>query len=363
MNFTSRISMMISTGVIAVALGWMGLQGSASAQTAQPPTYEKKVVIGIFGGNLGQQLRTIIDGFTKPLGVETVYVEGTSNGLLAKVRAQRNEPQMDLFVGNDQTFALAKTLGLLAKLNPAIVTNLQYVRPGYKDRDGFGQFYEINPVGFVYRTDKFAEAGITLPAKWTLLSDPRLKGRVTLFSPTVSFGFHYLIGLALSAGTSEEDITPAWPEVANDMANGATVVTTPGQVDAMATRGDTWVYVSSAVRAKLLKEQGAPIGFSIPVGAPPIAFPNFMGPVRNAQHPQIAQMIVNYMISKQAQTEDAATGAIVPVNTQVELSPVLKQRLGFPPDKPIPEIHVLNVDAINAQLDEWVEKFNRGVAR
>ncbi len=360
MNRTIKLSSLLSTGVLALALGTLGLQGFAQAQAPKP---EKKVVIGIFGGNLGQQLRTVIDAYAKPLGVETIYVEGTSNGLLAKARAQRDAPQMDLFVGNDQTFALAKSLGLLAKLDTSIVTNLQYVRPGYKDRDGFGQFYEINPVGFVYRTDKFAEAGITMPANWSLLSDPRLKNRVTLFSPTVSFGFHYLIGVALAAGKNEQDIAPAWNELPKVMANGATVVTTPGQVDAMATRGETWIYVSSAVRAKLAKEQGAPIGFSIPQDAPPIAFPNFMGAVKNAQNPVIAQMIINHMISKQAQTEIATTGAIVPVNTQVELSPDLKQRLGFAPDKPLPAIHVLDVGAINAQLDEWVEKFNRTVAR
>jgi ABC-type Fe3+ transport system substrate-binding protein len=312
----------------------------AAAQDATAGKYEKRVVIGTFGGLLGQQLRGVIDGFAKPLGVETVYVEGTSNGLLAKARTERANPQMDLFVGNDQTFALAKSLGLLTKLDPKLIPNLAHVRPGYRDADGFGQYYEINPVGFVYRTDKFAQAGIPQPASWSLLSDPRLKGRVTLFPPTVSFGFHYLIGLAMAAGKDERDITPAWQELQKVIKSGANVVATPGQVEAMAIQGETWVYVSSAVRAKLAKDQGSPIGFAIPSDAPPIAFPNFIGPVMNAKNPVIAQMVINHLIGRAAQTELANSGAIVPVNTQVELSGELKQRLGFDPQKPIPEIRV-----------------------
>jgi putative spermidine/putrescine transport system substrate-binding protein len=336
---------------------------SAQAQSPEIPKDEKRVVIGTFGGLLGQQLRAIIDSYTKPLGIETVYVESTSNGLLAKVRAQRNNPQLDLFVGNDQTFLIAKSLGLIAKLDPKLVTNLKYVRPQYRDSDGYGQFYEINPVGFVYRTDKFAEAGIPKPTSWSALSDPKLKGRVTLFSPTVSFGFHYLIGLSLAAGKGESDISPAWTELTKVIDNQASVVTTPGQADDMAIRGESWVYVCSAVRAKLAKEAGTPIGFSIPTDAPPIAFPNFIAPVMNAKSPVLAQLIINHMISKAAQTDDVNTGAVVPVNTQVELSPELKDRLGFDPQKPLPAIHVLNVAAINKQLDGWVDRFNRAVTR
>lgn len=336
---------------------------AAEAQNPEIPKNEKRIVIGTFGGLLGQQLRAIIDGYAKPLGIETVYVEGTSNGLLAKVRAQRNNPQLDLFVGNDQTFLVAKSLGLIAKLDPKLVPNLQYVHPDYRDPDGYGQFYEINPVGFVYRTDKFAEAGIPKPTSWSMLSDPKLKGRVTLFSPTVSFGFHYLIGVSLAAGKNESDISPAWTELTKVMSNQAAVVTTPGQADDMAIRGESWIYVCSAVRAKLAKEAGTAIGFSIPTDAPPIAFPNFIAPVQNAKSPVLAQLIINHMIGKAAQIENINTGAVVPVNTQIELSPELKERLGFDTQKPLPKIHVLNVEAINKQLDGWVDRFNRAVTR
>ena len=332
------------------------------AQDAQVLKGEKRIVIN-FWWFTGKQLRAIIDPYTKQLGVEAVYVEGTSNGLLAKVRASRDNPQLDLFVGNDQTFEVAKSLGLLEKLDPQFVTNLKYINPDYRDSDGFGQFYEINPVGFAYRADKFAEAGIPKPTSWSAVLDPKLKGRVTLFSPTVSFGFHYLIGAALAAGKNENDISPAWDALATVMKNGGSVVTTPGQADDMLIWGDAWILVTSAVRTKLVKDGGTPVAFSIPTDAPPIAFPNFIAPVKNAKSPILAQLIVNYMVGKQAQIEDVNTGAILPVNEQIELSPELKESVGFEKDKPLPRFYVLDVKAINQNLDSWVDRFNRAVAR
>lgn len=328
---------------------------------AQEPKLENRVVVGIFGGLLGQQLRGFIDPYMKPLGVEVVYVEGTSNDHLAKVRAQRANPQTDLFVGNDQTFAVAKSLGLVAKIDPKLVPNIGKVRPEYRDKDGYGQFYEINPVGLVYRSDKFAEAKLD-PSSWMVYADPGLKGRGILFPPTVSYGFHLLIGLANGHKKDERDISAAWPDLQKIVANGAVVVPTPGQAEQMAGRGEGWVYVSSAARAQLLRDQGAPMGFSIPKEGT-IVFPNFMAPVANSKSPVAAQRILNHMLSKEVQGQLVQVGAVAPVSSEVELTPQLKARLGFDADKPLPTFDVLKVDAINDQLDQWVERFNRTVSR
>ncbi|MEJ0070630.1 MAG: extracellular solute-binding protein [Pseudomonadota bacterium] len=332
------------------------------AQSPAAPKLEDRVVVGIYGGLLGQRLRTAIDEFTKPLGVEAVYVEGTSNDLLAKARAQKSNPQMDLFVGNDQTFAVAKSLDLLEKLDPALMPNLAKVRPEFRDPDGYGQFYEINPVGLVYRTDKLAEVGLGKPSSWLVYVDPKLKGRGILFPPTVSYGFHFLIGLAMAAGKDERDITDAWTMMARVQANQPVILQSPGQAESVTGRGEAWVYVSSAERANLLAKQGEPIGFAAPSEGV-IVLPNFMAPTRHAKHPIAAQRVVDYMIGTAAQTTMTRQGAVAAVNGEVELTPELKQRMGFAPDKPLPPFHVLDVAAINRQLDDWVDRFNRMTSR
>lgn len=334
----------------------------AAGQTATEPKLQGRLVVGIFGGLVGQELREVIDGYAKPLGVEPVYVEGTANDLLAKARAQKGSPQMDVFVGNNQTFALAKSLELIEKLDPALVPNLARIRPEFRDPDGYGQYFELNPVGIVYRRDKFEEAKLEKPTSWLAYTNPALAGRGIIYPPTVSYGYHLLIGLAMGVGKDERDLTLAWPKLEQILANRAIVSPTPGQAETMAARGEAWMYVSPALRAKLARDQGTPIGFIIPSeGA--IVFPDFMAPVKGAKNPVAAQRVINHIISKEVQTKRARDVAVAPVNLDVELTPVLKELLGFDPNKPLPALHILNVDAINKQLDQWVDRFNRLASR
>lgn len=334
----------------------------AAAQTGADPKMQGRLVVGIFGGLVGQELREVIDGYAKPLGVEPIYVEGTANDLLAKVRAQKGNPQMDVFVGNNQTFALAKSLELIEKLDPALVPNLARIRPEFRDPDGYGQYFELNPVGIVYRRDKFEEAKIAKPTSWLAYTNPALAGRGIIYPPTVSYGYHLLIGLAMGVGKDERDVSTAWPKLEQIIANKAIVSPTPGQAETMAARGEAWMYVSPALRAKLARDQGTPIGFVIPSeGA--IVFPDFMAPVKGAKNPVAAQRVVNHIISKEIQTKRARDVAVAPVNMDVELTPALKEGLGFDANKPLPALHLLDVEAINKQLDQWVDRFNRLASR
>lgn len=347
--------------LLGALLGAFLIALPAGAQ-AQEPKSESRVVVGIFGGLLGQRLRAQIESYTKANGIEAVFVEGTGNDLLAKARAQKAAPQMDLFVCNDVTFQLAKSLDLLAKVDEKLAPNLAKVRPEWRDKDGYGQNYEINPVGLVYRTDKFDEAKLGKPTSFLVYADPGLKGRGILFPPTVSYGFHTIIGLAIAGGKDENDASPAWAAYQKIKANDPIISQTPGQAETTAGRGEGWIYVSSAERAHLLAKQGSPIGFSIAKeGA--IALPNCIAPTKGAKSPVAAMRVLNHMISKDVQTEMSTESAVAPVNAEVELPGPLKQRLGFDPDKPLPPLRPTDVVAVSRQLDDWVERFNRTFSR
>jgi putative spermidine/putrescine transport system substrate-binding protein len=341
---------------------FMLMSAAVFAQTSTESPMPGRLVVGMVGGLLGQELRGLIDAYAKPLGVETVYVEGTTNDLLAKVRAQKGNPQIDLFIGNDRTFALAKSLDLIEKLDPRLVPNLARVHPKFKDPDGYGQFFEVNTVGIAYRTDKFKEAGIEKPTSWRIYTDPALRGRGILFPPTVSFGYYFLIGLAMGDGKDERDMAPAWSRMEQVVANKPVVVPSPGQAEAIFERGEGWMYVIQAVRAKLARDQGAPIGFAIPKEGT-IVLLDFLAPVKGAKNQLAAQRVINHLIGKDIQTKRARDSAVAPVNMDVEMTAEIKATLGFEPDKPVPNLYVPDVAIINKNLDAWVDQFNRAVSR
>ena len=125
------------------------LAAPAGAQTpmgVQPGRAgEDRVVVAIFGGLLGRAIRENVALWARPLGVQTVFVEGSSGDLLAKLRAQRGAPQFDVALLNDQSFVIARNMGLIDKPDPAVVTNLATLRAGFGRADGFGVPYEVNP--------------------------------------------------------------------------------------------------------------------------------------------------------------------------------------------------------------------------
>ncbi len=167
----------------------------------------------------------------------------------------------------------------------------------------------------------------------------------------------------MAGGKDERDISGAWADFDKAVANKPLVAPSTGQAESMLMRGEAWLYVSSAARAKLSRDQGSPIGFSLPKEGSAIALPNFMAPVKNSKNPIAAQRVLNHLLSPEVQAKLAQVEGIVPVNSKVQLSADLKEQLGFDRDKPIPAMHVLDTDAINQQLDGWIERFNRSVAR
>ena len=333
---------------------------AATAQ-AQPKPAENRVVIATFGGLLGKAVRENVERFTKPLGIQAVFVESASADILAKVRAQRASPQFDLALLNDQTFVVARDLGLLAPIDPAEVPNAAALRPGLLGRDGYGAPYEINPVGYIYRRDKLAAAGVPVPDTWRSVLDPRLASRVVTYSFSTFYTPLQMVGLELSAGKTVRDSGEIWPFMERMKANRTIVVANPGQAEQLAKSGEAWVYAGTAERARLLRAQGVDIGFA-PAKDALLSLTNYMAPIRGAPHPVNAQRVLNWIIGTEVQTRMATEGAVVPVNAGVQLSPAAKERLGFAPDQDIPAFRDLDVPALNDQFGTWSERFDKTMA-
>ena len=333
------------------------LAGTGSA-TAQTKPGESRVVIAIFGGLLGKAVRENVEAYTKPRGIQAVFVESASADILAKIRAQQAAPQFDLALLNDQTFVVAKNMDLLARLDAAEAPNAAALRPGLLTADGYGAPYEINPVGYVFRRDKLQAAGVPVPDTWRAVLDPRLAGRVITFSFSTFYTPLQMVGLELSAGKTAHDDAEIWAFMRAIKANRTLVIPAPGQAEQLAKSGEAWVYACSAARGLLLRNQGVDVGFA-PAKDALMSLTNYIAPVRNAPHPINAQRVLNWIIGPEVQARLAQEGAVVPVNKDVVLSPELKARMGFDPAQPIPEFRALDVETLNENFGVWSEQFDK----
>lgn len=160
-------------GIIGAAL----LLPLSAMAISDPAAAENELVFSGFGGSLQKALQaTVIPAFEKKYNVKVIYVTGTSNQILAKVRAQKAKPQIDVIWANDTTHYQGKAEKLFAKLDPAQVTNLSQLYDFAKDPDGYGVVMGIQALQLEYNTKVFKEKGWAPPTSWLDLWGCEIQG-------------------------------------------------------------------------------------------------------------------------------------------------------------------------------------------
>jgi putative spermidine/putrescine transport system substrate-binding protein len=341
----------------AAAAGVLALPGVARGQ----PKLESEVVFACFGGALETMVRDqLAPPFEKATGCKVVLSVGTALSNLAKVQAAKDRPTIDVYWSNELTHAAGKKLGLFAKIDPAIVKNLDKIYDIGKDPDGVGVISSITALGIAYNKQKLAGAGIPPPTSWNDLWDPRLKGRVELTTFGVAFSQDFLVLVAKLHGGSEDNIKPGIEKIKQMKAQGIIgfLPATPAEMDKLLSQGAAWIAVEPTVRAYPLADQGLPIDFAYPKeGAG--AFANYFDVIRGAPHPMAAQAFVNYLLSEDAQLV-LAKQYYGPINKNVKLPPELAAKVPYG-DERLKSLVKINREKMNEKLDDWNEQWSREI--
>jgi len=98
--------------------------------------------------------------------------------------------------------------GFIEKINLDLVPNKQFLDA--KDFDSMKVASWVTHEGFLYRPDKFKEAGIPTPTRYSDLAHPKLAGRVAMIDIGQSGAVQFLVGAAIDGGGSESNLTPAY---------------------------------------------------------------------------------------------------------------------------------------------------------
>ena len=127
--------------------------------------------------------KQVTDAFTKATGIPTKLNDDSTGPLLAKVAAEKNNPQWGLlWVDGDQAFASLDQQGQLLPYTPSVTLSAQATTLVPAD-------HSYVPVGLtavhaiIYNT---AKAGGTVPQAWSDLLQPAYKGLVGMNNPAVS---------------------------------------------------------------------------------------------------------------------------------------------------------------------------------
>ncbi|MFQ3620843.1 MAG: ABC transporter substrate-binding protein [Spirochaetales bacterium] len=125
--------------------------------------------------------------FEKLTGIRVNYVRMSSGEALARIRAEKNNPQFDIWWGGPiDSFIAAKIEGLLEPYNSPNYANLLDPEK-YKDKENYWVGIYVGSLGFATNKNWLAaNPGIKAPTSWQDLLRPEFKGQIMVAHPSTS---------------------------------------------------------------------------------------------------------------------------------------------------------------------------------
>ncbi|AQZ63837.1 ABC transporter substrate-binding protein [[Actinomadura] parvosata subsp. kistnae] len=340
------------TRLLAAALALIGL---AACAPPSPAAQEGRLVVAGYGGSYQEAFeQAVLPDFEKTCGCRVTYIAGSSTDTVAKLKAQRDTPQIDVALIDDGPQAQAAAMGLLAPLDPAAVTRLAKVEKVARLPGDVGVGFAMTATGLAYNSEWYAEHDLPAPTKLSDLADPRLKGKVVLPSISNTYGVGALMLAARESGGTVEAGFAAIKKVA---ANAFTFDTT-ADVSNYFLQGQAVASVWGGSRVETLADKDFPIKFAYPEkGAIPLlATANV---VSKSPHAALAQKFVNALLEPAIQRKLAAEGYDGPTVTDATLDAALAKRVVGP--EQAAAMTPLDWKDVNGNRAAWTDRWTKEV--
>lgn len=341
------------TLVSLAALFAVGLASPAWSQT-------KTIYIGMNGGPMEKAYTSqVLPDFEKANNVHVVVVPGTSSDVLAKLLANRNNPQMHVVFLDDGVMARAVSLGVCEKLDDSPV--LKELYPFARMKGDIGAGVQLGMTGIGYNTKLFAAKGWAPPTSWMDFADPKYKGKVVFQSASSStFGLHGFLAINRILGGSETNVEPGFTKWASTVGpNVVEYIPNSAKLSEMVQTGEAAIFPLTPTAVGDLKDKGLPVAYASPKEGAVLLLVDVCV-VKNNPDPQLAQKLAQFLLSAPAQTEAAVAGKQIPTNRQATMPADMQKSLGDL-DQLVKKVTVVDWDAINARRAQWDSRWNRQI--
>ena len=171
---------------------------AAAAKGRPAPRLENELVFACNGGGTQKAFEEhLFPEFSKRYGVtKFTYVAGQPANNVAKLRAQKNNPAIDvIWLAGGITFQ-AMEENLVADLDRALIPNLQLTAPTLVAEKA-AAVIGVTICGLLHNIDVYKKRGFAPPTSWWDMWDPKLKGHVGCYSINVTSTTAFLIKLSM----------------------------------------------------------------------------------------------------------------------------------------------------------------------
>ncbi|MDI9371237.1 MAG: ABC transporter substrate-binding protein [Synergistaceae bacterium] len=144
----------------------------------------------------------VFDEFTRETGIKINFLRFPSGEVLARLIAEKNNPQADVFFGGiADAFVAGKGEGIFEHYVPAGAEEIPAV---YRDPEGYWTGVAMDPLCFMFNRAFLEKNSLTAPTSWNDLLDPVYNnGLIMADARTAGTAVSRLFSLVLAMGEDE----------------------------------------------------------------------------------------------------------------------------------------------------------------
>ncbi len=338
-------------GVVGMAFLLAG--GSASAA-------ETELVVAGYGGSFETIFKKYLGpAFEKKFNAKINFVSGNSTETLARVQAQKDNPQIDVTFVDDGPAFQGAALGLWEPIDPRSIPNLKDLYDLALHKDNLGVDMGVTATGLMYNPETFKQKGWAPPASWADIAKPEHAGHLVIPPIQNSYGLHALVMFARMNGGGEKNIHPGFEAFKKFKKNVLVFEAQPGKHSELFQSKQAWIGVWGSGRVYALADTGFPVEFVYPKeGA--IALAVTLNVVKGTKQKRLANEFINAMLGPEAQEVWAEHFKFGPYNKTVKLKPEIAKKVPYGPAQ-IGKLMKVDWDTINQMRREWTERWNKEI--
>lgn len=304
----NQLSVIVSTALLGATVMF-------SAQA------EAKGRLTVYCSGTNEMCEAVTKSFEEKYDVKTAFIRNGSGSTFAKIEAEKNNPQADVWYGG--TFdpqAQAAEMGLLQAYRSKHIDD---VVPRFQDpakvKGNYASAIYMGILGFGVNTERLAKLGITeVPKCWKDLEDPRLKGEIQIADPQSS-GTAYTAIATFVQLWGEEAAFDYFRKIHPNISQYTKSGITPSN---SAARGEATIGIGFLHDYAVQKQAGAPIEMIVPCEGTGYELGG-LSIIKGARNLDNAKLFVDYVLSKEGQEVAWRKGNAhqILTNTKAEQSP------------------------------------------
>jgi putative spermidine/putrescine transport system substrate-binding protein len=323
------------------------------------PGQSKEFVIAAWGDPYEAGWRkSLVPAFEKKYGVKVVWVQGFSTQTLAKLRAQKDSPQIDIAMMDDGPHRQAVALGLVEKIDRSKLASAKELYELAFEPNDMGISFGLAVYGLYYNTKAFADHKWAPPTSWMDLFRPELKGKVTVHNIGNANGLYLLLALNRIAGGTEANVDPGFAKV-KELAPSVVTFDKFGETPTLIQQGQAVIGTWNIDRVANLAATGVPVQFVYPKE---VAWGQkaVVTIVKGRPNIDLAHKFVDMLLSAEEQANTAKYIFYGPVNKATKLDPETARSVVYGPEA-MAKLTVANWEIVNQKRPEWTERWNKEV--